>query len=125
MPISILIVDDAIFMRNMIRDIFNSSEFVIVGEAANGFEAVEKYKVLHPTLVWMDLVMPLLNGNDATKEILSFDKRACILICGALGQEIEIMKAIENGAVDFIVKPFEPSDVIKVVKKIIKAKNHF
>lgn len=115
----VLIVDDAIFMRNMIKDIFSDDQFEIVGEAANGVEAVEKYKELKPSLVTMDIVMPFKSGIEATKEILAADDKAVIVMCSALGQESLVMEAIEAGAADFVVKPFKPEDVQRVVQKVL------
>src|SRR5687767_8796335 len=104
--IRVLIVDDAIFMRNMIKDIFHDEQFEVVGEAANGVEAVDKYKEAKPDLVTMDIVMPFKSGIEATREILAFDQNALIVMCSALGQESLVMEAIEAGAADFVVKPF-------------------
>lgn len=118
----VLIVDDAIFMRNMIKDIFNDDQYEIVGEAANGVEAVEKYKELKPDLITMDIVMPFKSGIEATREILSFDKSALIVMCSALGQESLVMEAIEAGAADFVVKPFKPEDVQRVVQKALSSR---
>ncbi len=118
MSIKVLIVDDAVFMRNMIKDIFSGDEFEIVGEAANGVEAVEKYKELQPDVVSMDIVMPLKSGIEAVKDIMAIDKSAKIVMCSALGQDSLIMEAIEAGAKDFIVKPFKAEKVIEVVKRI-------
>jgi two-component system chemotaxis response regulator CheY len=118
----VLVVDDAIFMRNMIKDIFASDEFEVAGEAANGVEAVEKYKELKPDLTTMDIVMPFKSGIEATKEILEIDKDAVIIMCSALGQESLVMEAIEAGAADFVVKPFKPDDVQRVVRKVLSAR---
>jgi two-component system, chemotaxis family, chemotaxis protein CheY len=115
----VLVVDDAIFMRNMIKDIFSGGGFEIVGEAANGLEAVEKYKELKPDLITMDIVMPFRSGIEATREIVKEDPKAVIVMCSALGQESLVMEAIEAGASDFIVKPFKSEDVLAVVKKVL------
>jgi len=115
----VLVVDDAIFMRNMIKDIFSSAGYEVVGEAANGLEAVERYKELKPDLTTMDIVMPFKSGIEATREIVKTDDKATIIMCSALGQESLVMEAIEAGASDFIVKPFRAEDVLSVVKKVI------
>ena len=115
----VLVVDDAIFMRNIIKDIFASGGFDVVGEAANGLEAIEKYKELKPDLTTMDLVMPFKNGIEATREILKNNAKAVVVMCSALGQEAMVMEAIEAGAVDFIVKPPRAEDVLAVVKKVL------
>jgi two-component system chemotaxis response regulator CheY len=116
----VLIVDDAIFMRNMLKDIFDGDSFEIVGEAANGVEAIEKYKELKPDLTTMDIVMPFKSGIEATKEILALQRDAVVIMCSALGQESLVMEAIEAGAADFVVKPFKPEDVQRVVSKVLR-----
>jgi two-component system chemotaxis response regulator CheY len=115
----VLVVDDAIFMRNMIKDIFASGGFEIVGEAANGLEAVEKWKELKPDITTMDIVMPFKSGIEATREIVKHEPRAVVVMCSALGQESLVMEAIEAGASDFIVKPFKSEDVLSVVRKVL------
>ncbi len=119
MAIRVLIVDDAIFMRNMIKDIFAGGGFEVVGEASNGVEAIEKYQQLKPDLTTMDIVMPFKSGIEATREIVQHDRNAVIVMCSALGQESLVMEAIEAGASDFIVKPFKADDVLAVVRKVL------
>ena len=119
MTTRVLIVDDAQFMRDMIKDIFSGDDYEVVGEAAHGVEAVEKFKELSPDLVTMDIVMPFKSGIEATKDILNINKEACVVMCSALGQESLVMEAIEAGAKDFIVKPFKAEDVIGVVQKVL------
>ena len=115
----VLIVDDAIFMRNMIKDIFSGRGFDVVGEASNGVEAVDKYRQLRPDLTTMDIVMPFKSGIEATREIVAADRDAVIVMCSALGQETLVTEAIEAGAADFIVKPFRAEDVLAVVEKVL------
>jgi two-component system chemotaxis response regulator CheY len=117
--IKILVVDDAIFMRSMIRDIFARGPFVIAGEAENGVEAVRLYEELRPDLTTMDIVMPQMDGITALREIMRRDPAAKVVMCSALGQEALIAESIEAGARDFIVKPFQPSRVIKVVQSVL------
>jgi two-component system chemotaxis response regulator CheY len=119
MPKRVLIVDDAIFMRNMLRDIFAAGGFEVAGEAANGLEAVDKYRELKPDIVTMDIVMPFKSGIEATREIVNHDGDAVVVMCSALGQESLVMEAIEAGATDFIVKPFKQEDVLQVVRKVL------
>ena len=119
--LSVLIVDDALFMRSMIRDILtNTGRFEVIGEAANGREAVKKYQELKPELVTMDIVMPELDGIEATREILRADPQAVIVMCSALGQEALVIESIAAGARDFIVKPFTPEKVIRVVDNLTR-----
>ena len=117
--IKVLIVDDAVFMRNMIREVFTPDRFEVVAEAANGQEAIERYKQHKPDLVTMDIVMPMMSGIDATRAIVEADPQAKIIMCSALGQEALVMDALDAGASDFIVKPFQPDDVLKVVNKVL------
>ena len=112
----VLIVDDAIFMRNMIKDIFAGSGFEVVGEAANGLEAVEKYKELKPDLTTMDIVMPFKSGIEATREIIKGDNNAVIIMCSALGQESLVMEAIEAGASDYITKPVDTDQLLSLMR---------
>ena len=115
----VLIVDDALFMRNTLRDIFTGAGFTVAGEADDGVQAVKLYKELGPDIVTMDIVMPYKSGIDATREIIQLDPSAVVVMCSALGQESLVMEAIEAGASDFIVKPFRPEDVVSVVKKVL------
>ena len=114
-----MIVDDAGTVRARLREIFVEGGFEVVGEAEHGLDAVSKYEELRPDLVSMDIVMPFKNGIEATREILSIDKQAQILICSALGQETLLMEAIEAGASAFVVKPFQPNQVLDVATKIL------
>jgi two-component system chemotaxis response regulator CheY len=115
----VLIVDDALFMRNTLRDIFTGAGFTVAGEADDGVQAVALYRDLKPDLVTMDIVMPYKSGIDATREIVQHDPAAIVVMCSALGQESLVMEAIEAGATDFIVKPFRGEDVVAVVKKVL------
>lgn len=114
-----LVVDDAIFMRTMIGDILRQAGFEIVGEAATGVEAVELYRQLKPDLVTMDIVMPDMGGIDAVREIIKEDPGAKILMCSAMGQQGLVVEAIQAGARDFVVKPFQPSRVIEAVQRLL------
>ncbi len=115
----VLIVDDALFMRTMLRDIFESAGWQIVAEAENGERAIEQYKLHQPDLVTMDIVMPEMGGIDALKKVLADDPTARILVCSALGQQNLIMEALRAGAKDFIVKPFQADQVLDVVERVV------
>ena len=122
MAYKVLIVDDAMFMRAMIRDILvNSGRYDVVGEAANDEEAIEKYPLVSPDLVTMDIVMPQMDGIEATKEIIKLDPKAKIVMCSALGQEALVIESIAAGAKDFIVKPFSAEKVLKVIDAVINS----
>ncbi|MGX7014704.1 response regulator [Vagococcus silagei] len=114
----VLIVDDAVFMRMKLKDILEKNGYVVVDEAQNGLEAIEKYKATQPDIVTMDITMPEMDGLDALKEIKAFDSNAKILMCSAMGQQAMVMDAIRSGALDFIVKPFDADRVIKALDKV-------
>jgi len=115
----ILIVDDASFMRMMIKDILSKNGFTVLGEAENGVKAVEKYKELNPELVIMDITMPEMDGIQAVKEIKKINNSAKIVMCSAMGQQAMVIEAIQAGAKDFIVKPFQADRVVEAVKKVL------
>ena len=115
----ILIVDDAAFMRMMIKDILTKNGYEVVAEAANGVEAVELYKSHQPDLVTMDITMPDMDGIEAVKQIRAVNPAAKVIMCSAMGQQSMVMDAIKAGANDFIVKPFQADRVLEAVKKIV------
>jgi len=115
----ILVVDDAAFMRMMIKDILTKNGFEVVGEAENGGKAIERYKELKPELVIMDITMPEVDGIQAVKEIKKIDGSAKVIMCSAMGQQAMVIEAIQAGAKDFIVKPFQADRVIEAVKKVL------
>ncbi len=117
----VLIVDDALFMRNYIRSILEKAGFDVCGEAVNAPEAVEKYKELKPDLVTMDIIMPRieeLDGVGAVKEIVSFDRNANIIIISAVGEEALVKEALSYGAKAFLVKPFKPDRFLDTINQI-------
>jgi len=116
---TVLICDDAIFMRTMVSDILQQAGFEVVGEAETGAQAVERYKLLRPDLVTMDIVMPDMGGIDAVREITKFDPDAKVLMCSAMGQQALVVEAIQAGAKDFVVKPFQPSRVLEAVQRVL------
>ncbi|OHW62770.1 chemotaxis protein CheY [Andreesenia angusta] len=116
---SILVVDDAAFMRMMIKEILTKNGFDVVGEAENGAKAVEKYKELNPDLVIMDITMPEMDGIQAVKAIKEVDGNAKVVMCSAMGQQAMVIEAIQAGARDFIVKPFQADRVVEAIKKVL------
>lgn len=116
----ILIVDDAAFMRMMIKDILTKNGFEVVGEAQDGAQAVEKYEELSPDLVTMDITMPEMDGITALKKIREKDPTAKVIMCSAMGQQAMVIDAIQAGAKDFIVKPFQADRVIEAVQKVLE-----
>lgn len=116
---SVLICDDAAFMRVMIKDILTKNGYDVAGEAENGLKAVEKYNETKPDLVMMDITMPEMDGIQALKKIKEADAGANVIMCSAMGQQAMVIEAIQNGAKDFIVKPFQADRVLEAVKKVI------
>ncbi len=116
----VLIVDDAIVMRMMIKGILSKNGFEVVGEAQNGAEAVEKYKALAPDLVTMDMVMPEMDGISAVRRIIADDPQAKIIMCTSMGQQALVVEAIEAGAKSFITKPFAPPKMLEIIAKVLQ-----
>ncbi len=119
MAVKVLIVDDAAFMRMMIKNILGKAGYEIVGEAENGAQAVSKFKEMQPDLITMDITMPEMDGITAVKEIMKMDSSAKIIMCSAMGQQAMVIDAIQAGAKDFIVKPFQPNRVLEAVQKVV------
>ena len=119
MGAKVLIVDDAAFMRMMIKNILTKAGYEIVGEAENGIQGVAKYKELKPELTTMDITMPEMDGIAAVKEIMAFDPAAKVVMCSAMGQQPMVIDAIQAGAKDFIVKPFQANRVLEAIQKAI------
>jgi two-component system chemotaxis response regulator CheY len=115
----ILIVDDTLFMRTLLKNILFSGGHAIVGETGDGEDGVTKYKELKPDLVTMDIVMPKLNGIEALKAIKEFDPAAKIVMCTAVGQEQMVKLAIKSGAKGYIIKPFQAPKVLEEVKNVL------
>ncbi len=116
---NVLIVDDAAFMRMMIKDILTKNGYNIAAEAENGKVAVDKYNEVKPDLVLMDITMPDMDGIQALKAIKGNDPNAQVIMCSAMGQQAMVIEAIQSGAKDFIVKPFQAERVLEAVKKVI------
>ena len=115
----VLVVDDAAFMRKVLSDALAKGGHEVVGEAANGLEAVSQFQELHPDVTTLDITMPEKDGLTALKEILTLDPAARIVMCSALGQESKVLQAIKTGAKDFVVKPFQPSRVLEAVQRVL------
>ncbi|TFB14220.1 response regulator [Filobacillus milosensis] len=115
----ILVTDDAAFMRLQLKDIFEKMGHEVVGEAADGKEAIEKFEELQPDLVTMDITMPEMDGVEASKEIMKNHPDAKIVMCSAMGQQAMVIEAVELGAKDFIVKPFTPERVEEAISRVI------
>lgn len=117
---SVLVVDDAAFMRLNLKNIIEDIGYEVVGEAENGKISIQKYKDLNPDLVTMDITMPEMDGIEAVKRIKEFDNDAKIVVCSAMGQQKMVIKAIEAGAKDFIVKPFDEVRIQEALNNVIE-----
>lgn len=116
---TVLICDDAVFMRNMVGEILQRAGFEVVGEAGTGLQAVEQYKQLRPDFVTMDIVMPVLGGIEAVRAICKYDPDARIVMCSAMDQQALVAEAMEAGAKDFVVKPFQASRILEAVQRVL------
>nr|WP_279233427.1 response regulator [Desulfofundulus thermobenzoicus] len=114
-----MVVDDAAFMRMMIKNIITKNGYEVAGEAENGKEAVKMYAELKPDLVTMDITMPEMDGIDAVKAIRAIDPNANIIMCSAMGQQAMVMDAIQAGAKDFIVKPFQQDRILQAIERVL------
>jgi len=114
----LLIVDDAAFTRRMLTDML-SGQHEIIGEASNGLEAIEQYKRLKPDIVTMDITMPVMHGIDAMREILNYDEEAKVLICSAVGHRQKVLEAMQTGALDFVIKPFQKEQILDAISRLV------
>jgi two-component system chemotaxis response regulator CheY len=117
----VLIVDDAAFMRMMLRNILIKGGHDVVGEAENGLVATEKYVSLKPDFVTMDITMPVMEGIEALRKIKASDPKAKVIMCSAMGQQGMIVEAVQAGASDFIVKPFQEERVLDSIRKMLNS----
>ena len=116
---TVLICDDALFMRTMLAEIMEQAGFEVAGQASTGAEAVRLYRDLKPDLVTMDIIMPDMGGIDAVREIVREFPDANIVMCSAMGQQALVIEAIQAGARDFVVKPFQPARVMEAVQRVL------
>jgi two-component system chemotaxis response regulator CheY len=114
----ILLVDDSKTSRKILRGILEENGHEILGEATNGAEGVEKYKELHPDITTMDITMPVMDGLDALKSIMEFDKNAKVVMVTAAGQKAKMVDAVKYGAAEFLAKPFEAVQIIEIINKV-------
>ena len=115
----VMVCDDAAFMRMMIKDILVKNGYEIAAEAENGLKAVEQHPDAKPDLVLMDITMPEIDGIEAVRRIKALDPNANVIMCSAMGQQVMVIEAIQAGAKDFIVKPFQADRVLEAVRKVI------
>lgn len=117
---TIMIVDDSPFMRNMLRTMLEANGCKVVAEATDGDEAIIKYSEEYPLIVFMDIIMPHKSGIEATKQILSVNKNAKVVMCSSLGHEDLINAALETGAIDVVFKPYNNNQIQEVLERIIQ-----
>ena len=117
--IKILIVDDAVFMRTVLKKMLEEENYEIVGEASNGIEAIKKAKELKPDIVTLDITMPEMDGVTALPDILKESPTSKVIMCSAMGQQPMVVEAIKKGAKDFIVKPFQKARVLQAIENIM------
>jgi two-component system chemotaxis response regulator CheY len=115
----VLVTDDAAFMRMMLKNHLAAGGHEVVGEAANGAEAIKQFAALKPDVCTMDITMPEMDGITALKEIVAANPAAKVVMCSALGQEAKVIEAIRAGAKDFVVKPFQQERVIAAIAKAL------
>ncbi len=118
---TVLICDDAMFMRKLIHQVMTSGGFEVVGEAEDGSEAVDKYQTLKPDLVTMDLMMPQMSGIDVVREIMKRDSNACIIMCSSVCQEALVTEAMKAGARGYVVKPFQSPQLLAAAERALGA----
>lgn len=121
--VKVLIIDDAKFMRMTLSTMFEKHDFTVVGMAENGQDGIELYKQTSPNIVTLDITMPVMDGLQALEQIMQIDPNANVIMCSAMGQQKLVVEAIELGAKDFIVKPFDETRVIETVKNILQLSN--
>lgn len=117
--VTFLVVDDAIFMRTVLKKMLTEAEFKVIGEAGNGIQAVEMAKELQPDVITLDITMPEMDGIEAIEKILEVSPNSRIIMCSAMGQHAKVVEAIKKGAKDFIVKPFEKTRVLQAISNVM------
>jgi len=115
---TVLVVDDTAFMRMTLKSMLEKNGYEVVGEGGDGVKGVELYKELKPSLVTMDITMPNMDGITAIKEIIGFDPGAVVIIVSAMGQKSLVIEALNAGAKDFVVKPFQPDRIAEALAKL-------
>ncbi|MFQ5515110.1 MAG: response regulator [Myxococcota bacterium] len=116
----VVIADDAAFMREMLREILSDGGYEIVGEAGEGESLLRSFDELHPDVVTLDIVMPGKSGLEVLRELRARDPGVCVVMCSALGQESLVMQALEEGAREYIIKPFKPDQVLGTIAKALQ-----
>lgn len=115
---TVLVVDDTAFMRMTLKNMLEKNGYTVVGEGEDGAKGVELYKELKPALVTMDITMPNMDGITAIREIMNFDPGATVIVVSAMGQKGLVIDALNAGAKDFVVKPFQPDRIAEALAKV-------
>lgn len=115
----ILLVDDSKTSRKILRNILEENGHEIIGEAVNGEDGIEKFKELNPDITTMDITMPVLDGLEALKKIMEFDKNAKVVMVTAAGQKTKMVDAVKYGAAEFLAKPFEAAQIIEIINRVL------
>lgn len=119
MAVKVLVVDDAVFMRTVLKKMLEEEGYEVCGEASNGKEAISKAKELAPDIVTLDITMPEMDGVTALPEIIKASPSTKVIMCSAMGQQPMVVEAIKNGARDFIVKPFQKARVLQAIENVL------
>lgn len=117
--LTFLVVDDAVFMRTVLKKMLSEADFTVVGEAGNGLQAIEMAKQHKPDIITLDITMPEMDGIEAIEGILKVSPDSKIIMCSAMGQQTKVLEAIKKGAKDFIVKPFEKDRVLQAINNVV------
>ena len=118
MNATVMIVDDAIFMRSILRGIMKDKGFTVVAEAASGIEAMKNLHIHNPDIITLDIILPDANGLDLLESILKARPQTKVVVCSSIGQEQIIKKAMDHGAKGFIQKPFTPEKVLEALQSL-------
>jgi len=114
----ILMVDDSKTSRKILRGILEENGHEIIGEAVNGEDGISKFKDLHPDITTMDITMPVMDGLEALRQIMDYDRNAKIVMVTAAGQKTKMIDAVKYGAIEFLAKPFEAAQIIEIINKL-------
>lgn len=116
--LTFIVVDDAVFMRTVLKRMLTEASYQVVGEAGNGLEAIQLAEKLQPDMMTLDITMPEMDGIQAIDGILKVSPNTKIIMCSAMGQQSKVVEAIKKGAKDFIVKPFEKTRVLQAINNV-------